>query len=247
LKTTNNQILAVWGSPSSGKTTIAAKIAKYISNKRKNVILVLCETAAPSLPELTPPYEIEVKQSLGSILAATMISDNLIMQNSILLKKNSYISVIGMLVKENEGSYPRYTNEQATQFMNHLRNIAPYIIIDCGCHIFYDVLSKLSVVQADAVLRIVNGSIKSFSYFSSQESLLTETHHKYDSHIKVANNVKSVHPMATIEQKQKALILSSPIRKRSSIKGYRRDFEGHACQQGYKGFRKSIEAMQRRF
>ena len=36
-------ILAVWGSPGSGKTTVAAKLAKHLADKRKNVVLVLCD------------------------------------------------------------------------------------------------------------------------------------------------------------------------------------------------------------
>ena len=32
-------VLAVWGSPGSGKTTTAVKLAKYLADKKKNVIL----------------------------------------------------------------------------------------------------------------------------------------------------------------------------------------------------------------
>ena len=31
-----NQVLAVWGSPGSGKTTVAVKLAKYLAGKKKN-------------------------------------------------------------------------------------------------------------------------------------------------------------------------------------------------------------------
>ena len=33
-------VLAVWGSPGSGKTTTAVKLAKYLADKNKNVVLV---------------------------------------------------------------------------------------------------------------------------------------------------------------------------------------------------------------
>ena len=32
-------VLAVWGSPSSGKTTVAVKLAEYLARKKKNVLL----------------------------------------------------------------------------------------------------------------------------------------------------------------------------------------------------------------
>ena len=39
-------ILAVWGSPGSGKTVTAVKIAKHLAEKKQNVVLLLCDTIA---------------------------------------------------------------------------------------------------------------------------------------------------------------------------------------------------------
>ena len=39
-------VLVVWGSPGSGKTTVATKIAKHLADKKKNVVLVLCDMTA---------------------------------------------------------------------------------------------------------------------------------------------------------------------------------------------------------
>ena len=43
-------VVAVWGSPGSGKTTMAVKIAKYLADKKRNVVLLLCDMTAPMLP-----------------------------------------------------------------------------------------------------------------------------------------------------------------------------------------------------
>ena len=45
-----NQVLAVWGSPGSGKSTVAVKLAKYLAGKKRNVILLTCDMTAPMLP-----------------------------------------------------------------------------------------------------------------------------------------------------------------------------------------------------
>ena len=52
-------MLAVWGSPGSGKTVTAVKIAKMLSAKKKNVILLLCDMTAPMLPCSCSPDELE--------------------------------------------------------------------------------------------------------------------------------------------------------------------------------------------
>ena len=41
-------VVAVWGSPGSGKTTMAVKIAKYLADKKRNVVLLLCDMTAPT-------------------------------------------------------------------------------------------------------------------------------------------------------------------------------------------------------
>ena len=35
-----NQVLAVWGSPGSGKSTVAVKLARYLAGKKRNVVLL---------------------------------------------------------------------------------------------------------------------------------------------------------------------------------------------------------------
>lgn len=45
-----NQVLAVWGSPGSGKSTVAVKLAKYLAGKKRNVILLTCDMTAPMPP-----------------------------------------------------------------------------------------------------------------------------------------------------------------------------------------------------
>lgn len=71
-------MLAVWGSPGSGKTVTAVKIAKMLSARKKNVILLLCDMAAPMLPCICPADALESKGSLAGVLAAARISENLI-------------------------------------------------------------------------------------------------------------------------------------------------------------------------
>ena len=82
-----NQVLAVWGSPGSGKTTVAVKLAKYLAGKKKNVILLLCDMTAPMLPCICPPGELECEHSLGSVLAAVRVSESLVKHNLVTHKK----------------------------------------------------------------------------------------------------------------------------------------------------------------
>ncbi|MEG0598025.1 MAG: ParA family protein, partial [Oscillospiraceae bacterium] len=92
----NGGILAVWGSPGSGKTVTAVKLAKALADQKKNVALLLCDMTAPMLCCICPPSELECEQSLGSVLAVPRISDALIKNHIITHKRMSHLTFLGM-------------------------------------------------------------------------------------------------------------------------------------------------------
>lgn len=97
-------VLAVWGSPSSGKTTVSVKLADYLARKKKNVLLIFADMTAPPLPCICAAGDLEGEKSLGSILAATHVTENLIKKNCMFYRKNDYLSMVGML-KGEKGIY----------------------------------------------------------------------------------------------------------------------------------------------
>ena len=183
-------ILAVWGSPGSGKTVTAAKIAKHLADRKKNVVLLLCDATAPMLPCIFPPSELECEHSLGSILAATNVTEALIKHNLVTLKKNSHLTILGMKKGENEYTYPPYEQTQAQELLDNLRKIAPFVVADCGSYIANDILSAVALMEADSVLRLANADLKSVSYLSSQLPLLRDSKWDAEKQYKVAGNVK---------------------------------------------------------
>ena len=156
-------VLAVWGSPGSGKTTVAVRLAKYLADKRRNVILLLCDMTAPMLPCICPAADLECERSLGSVLAAAHVSENLVKNNLVTHKRLGYLTMLGMLKGENEYTYPPYNEVQARELIDCLREIAPYVVIDCGSYIANDILSAVALMEADSVLRLANADLKKLS------------------------------------------------------------------------------------
>jgi DNA replication protein DnaC len=50
----NNKIIAIWGNPNSGKTTLSIKIANELIKKNKSVILVMADPFAPAIHTVLP-------------------------------------------------------------------------------------------------------------------------------------------------------------------------------------------------
>ncbi len=183
-------VLAVWGSPGSGKTVTAVKLAKHLADRKKNVVLLLCDMTAPMLPCICPPSELEGEHSLGSILAAAHVTEPLIKHNLVTLKKHKHLTILGMKKGENEYTYPPYEQLQAQELMDGLRETAPFVVADCGSYIANDILSAVALIEADSVLRLANADLKSVSYLSSQLPLLQDSKWDAEKQYKVAGNVK---------------------------------------------------------
>ena len=87
-------VVAVWGSPSAGKTTVSVKLAHYLASRKKNVVLLLCDMISPPLPCLCNPADLVEEHSLGSILGATHVTPALIKENCIFHKKYKYLILL---------------------------------------------------------------------------------------------------------------------------------------------------------
>ena len=183
-------ILAVWGSPGCGKTVTAVKIAKNLAAQKKNTVLLLCDMTAPMMPCICPPSELEVDKSLGSIFAAQHISVNLIKHNLTTLKRLPHLTMLGLRKKENEYTYAPCTKQQAEELIHGLREIVPYVVIDCSSYIANGILSAVALMEADSVLQLASCDLKSVGYLSSQLPLLGELKWDKDKQYRVASNIK---------------------------------------------------------
>lgn len=243
--TEQDGVLAVWGSPSSGKTTVSVKLAEYLARKKKNVLLIFADMTTPPLPCICPPADLEGNKSLGSILAATHVTENLIKHNCIFYKKNDYLSMIGMLKGENVFTYPPYEQTQATELIEQARNIAPFVIVDCGSTIASDILSVVALMEADTVLRLVNCDLKSISYLSSQLPLLHDKKWDADKQLKVASNVKPQEESGHIEQILGAVSFQIPYSREVETQYLEGDMLAELGFKESRTFRKEIEKISR--
>lgn len=185
----NNQILAVWGSPSSGKTVTTIKLAMELAQKKKNVVIVMSDALSPSISTILP-YNKATDKSLGNLLSQPSISQESILQNCITITKNPYISLIGYRKGDNIYTYPSYSKERAVDLLVLLRHVADYVIVDCSSMLAVDAFSAISLEVADAVLRLGACDLKSLAYFCSYLPLLEDKKYNPSRHKKVLSNVK---------------------------------------------------------
>ncbi|EHJ7843787.1 MAG: hypothetical protein KHW81_16040 [[Clostridium] innocuum] len=205
-----SHVLAVWGSPGCGKTATATKLAQYLASRKKDVAIVYCDMMTPMMHCVCPPSELEELHSLGSVLSAVHPQTPLIRANTVCHRRNSHLVMLGLKKGENMYSYPAFDEQIAEEFLENIRELAPYVILDCSSYIAFDVLSAISLMKADAVLRMVSCDLKGVSYLASQLPLLVGESWTCENHIKVAGDVRKYQAVDNLSQAMGGLSYQIP-------------------------------------
>ena len=221
-------ILAVWGSPGCGKTVTAVKIAKHLAAQKKNTVLLLCDMTAPMMPCICPPSELEVDKSLGSIFAAQHISVNLIKHNLTTLKRLPHLTMLGLRKKENEYTYAPCTKQQAEELIRGLREIVPYVVIDCSSYIANDILSAVALMEADSVLQL---------------PLLGELKWDKDKQYRVASNIKPFQAADRIGQVLGSVVFRLPYSQELEEQYLAGELLADLSMKDSRAFRKEIDRI----
>lgn len=184
-----NNITAIWGSPGSGKTLTAVKIAKCLADQKKNVILVGCDVDTPMIPLLYPSKT--DTPSIGDLLSQPTPNQMSVLNHCVPFGTNKHISLLGYKKNDNIKSYPKYDISRAKNLFSLISDIADHVIIDCASHFADNPLTTAALEEAGLTLRIVNPGLKSLIYLKSQKLLLQGACFKYGEQISIINNVMS--------------------------------------------------------
>lgn len=162
------KLIAVCGSPNSGKTTLSLKIAKsiYDNNKRRTVIYVSPDVCVPTLGYLFPNSKDENMYSIGVALDKTDIFKEDIVKQLVTTKTMKDFAILGFKLCENQYTYPDPTEDKICQLFSALREIADYTIIDCTSD-ESDLISNIAKRDCDYAIQVYNPDIKSMVYYAS--------------------------------------------------------------------------------
>lgn len=185
----DGKVIAVWGSPGSGKTTVSIKLARMFAKLNKDVLVVFTDIIAPDMPVLFPDKKDLL--TMGNLWNNPNCNSDLILK-ACQATQSDRICFLGYKAGENVFSYSEYTKENVYSVYNELGSLADYVIVDCVSYFAYNMLSAVALECADKVIRLGEATLKSFSFFDSNMQLIaTDGRYKTDEHIRVLSKTKS--------------------------------------------------------
>ena len=162
------KVIVIHGSPESGKTTFAVKLAKAIYEQNDaSVICLFTNDQTPDLPVLFPNSRREELPSVGELLSKTEITPNEVLAHLVTPSKMKYMGFLGYADGENRYSFPEVMPEKAKNVVETAASIADYVIADCS-HNLNATLNRAIIQTAGSIIRLCSPTLKSVSFFASQ-------------------------------------------------------------------------------
>ena len=161
------KLIAVCGSPNSGKTTAALKLAQEIYNlKKTSVQFISPDLNVPCMAYLFPDGKDSELYSLGAVLDKTDIYKEDILKQTVIVKAMQNIGFLGFKLGENRYSYPHPTEDKITQLFTVLKDSVGYVVCDCTCD-QDDLVSNIAKRDCDVAVQMFSPDMKCISYYAS--------------------------------------------------------------------------------
>lgn len=196
----SSKLICFWGSPGSGKTICSLAVAAKLAAMKKNVYIVNCDKVVPMLKVYVPSAELNAKHSIGSVLLSNNYNDEVLSSKMINHPDSEYLFFLGLAPCDTYITYPDFERSSILKLINKLLSNSDYVIVDGVSNPLNDIMTMTCLEIADNTVQTMTPDPKGLVFTNSYKKLFQEDKFKFDTHIKVLNNIKEISPMTEIIQ-----------------------------------------------
>lgn len=195
------RMIAVWGSPGSGKGVVSVALATQLASLHKNTVIISGNSSVPALPVYLPKAYIGADGSLGALLNSPMQNASALKGFIHLHPGSERIGVMGLASGESTLSYNAFDGKGIAR-LQELLDSSPfdYILFDCESNPTRDSMTLLALQNSDHVLRILTPDVMGIEFEKSHLSWMTGAAEiRNDEHIRIISPIHSFSPLETMQ------------------------------------------------
>ena len=173
-------VIAVFGSPASGKTSLALKLAQEIYmtkqgiGKDGTVMVYSPDMMTPTIAYMFPNTRDRDLFSVGVALDKPNLYPEDVYRETVTVEYMRNMGYLGYKAGEDRYTYALPTEDKLDRFINVLSEIADCVVIDCTCR-NDDLNSVIARRKATHIIQVVNPDLKSLAYYNSNPDLTEGT------------------------------------------------------------------------
>lgn len=180
------KMIAVWGSPNSGKTTTSIQLALALAEQTgRSVLTLFTDDTTPVLPVIFPANNTLSSTSFGKVLALAEPTNEDILRYTCSDKNSKNCFYLGYGEGENTFSYAVASEEKYEKILKKIQALFDFVIVDCTS--VPNRLSKVAMSMAGMIFKLKTPDFKSMNFFASQLPIMADPAYQADLHIPVLN------------------------------------------------------------
>jgi hypothetical protein len=187
-----SKIIAVWGSPGSGKSMFCCILAKALTRDRQKAIIINADAGTPMLPIWLPEQIIETTASIGRVLTSMEIDTTLVASKVTVLKSYPFIGLMAYSAGENPLSYPELRYDIILQLVSAAAKLVDYVILDCSSNIT-NIFTPAAIESADVIVRILTPDLKGINYLKAHQPVMVDPRFRWGEHMTFAGMARPFH------------------------------------------------------
>lgn len=201
------KVIAVYGSPHSGKGAVSLALAASLAAKKKEVIVISGDRVTPMLKVYAPNSEIPQNLSIGGLLMDSDMTEKAVTSRIVIHPKSNYLGFMGMASLENITTYPpRFIEERVTALFGFLYRLCDYLIIDCSCNILSDDITLKGLEVANVMVQLITPDIAGLEFWRSMQTILKDERFSHSVKVPVIGCAKPISPVPELQNVGKAVL-----------------------------------------
>lgn len=163
-----SRLITVFGSPGSGKTTLALAMAGRLACAKNNVVLISSDKVVPNMRVLLPTVDTDKTRSMGALLMQSDLTQKIIAPKLVFHPESDFLACMALCSGDNPISYPPlFDPGKIMAFLNILSGLADYIIVDGTSNPATDSVTLTALEACEDVICTLTPDRKGIEYLSA--------------------------------------------------------------------------------
>lgn len=189
----------MFGSPGSGKTTLALAIAGRFAAQKRNVILVSSDKVVPNLRVLLPNVQTDKSFSMGTLLLQPELTQAMVSQKLAFHPQSDCLACTALATGDNPITYPPlFEPKKIIALLRILAGLADEVIVDGTSNPTADSVTLTALEVSARTLCTITPDRKGVEYMPAMLAVLRDEKYRTGEQLRILSPVREVSPVKEI-------------------------------------------------